>query len=296
MRQWSWAIVLLLLAGPSVATTTLFTYRSAETALDTRNHYDMALLTLALEKTRARYGDYQLVPSPPMNTSRAMQELVKGSYPNFIIKMSYSPEYEHSGALRGSYELDLGVTGYRVCFTRKALLPELARQKSLKGWQGYLYGLGTGWQDGAILRHNGFRVMEVATYKNLFPMVAKGRFDLFCRGINEVSEEWPEAKQQPEMALEPGMMLYYDLPRFFYANPQDARGLQRVEEGVRLAADDGSLLNLWKQYYLPSVQYVQPQRRQLFYLTNPVVSQLKWADQQLVFDPLSGSFHYRQQR
>ncbi len=44
-----------------------------------------------------------------MNTSRAMQELVKGSYPNFIIKMSYSPEYEHSGALRGSYELDLGV-------------------------------------------------------------------------------------------------------------------------------------------------------------------------------------------
>ena len=68
-----------------------------------------------------------------MNTSRAMQELVKGSYPNFIIKMSYSPEYEHSGALRGSYELDLGVTGYRVCFTRKALLPELARQKSLAG-------------------------------------------------------------------------------------------------------------------------------------------------------------------
>ena len=50
MRLWSWAIVLLLLAGPSVATTTLFTYRSAETALDTRNHYDMALLTLALER------------------------------------------------------------------------------------------------------------------------------------------------------------------------------------------------------------------------------------------------------
>lgn len=293
MRRWCWAVFLLLMTGPGVAAATLFTYRSAESALDTRNHYDMALLKLALEKTRARYGDYQLEASPPMNTNRAMQELMKGTYPNFIIKMSYSPEYEHSGALRGSYELDLGVTGYRVCFTRKSLLPELARQKSLAGWQHYLYGLGTGWQDVPILRHNGFKVMEVATYKNLFPMVAKGRFDLFCRGINEVSEEWLEAQQQPGMALEPGMMLYYDLPRFFYANALDAKGLARVEEGVRLAADDGSLLTLWKQYYLPSVQYVKPQRRQLFYLTNPVVSQLKWADKQLVFDPLSETFRPR---
>lgn len=296
MRRWCGAAVLLLMVEPGMAATTLFTYRSAESALDTRNHYDMALLKLALEKTRARYGDYQLEASPPMNTNRAMQELVKGTYPNFIIKMSYSQDYEHSGALRGSYELDLGVIGYRVCFTRKALLPELARNKSLAQWQRYLYGLGTGWQDVAILRHNGFKVMEVVTYKNLFPMVAKGRFDLFCRGINEVSEEWPEAKQQPEMALEPGMMLYYDLPRFFYANPKDAKGLARVEEGVRLAAADGSLLSLWKEHYLPSVQYVKPQQRQLFHLTNPVVSQLKWADKQLVFDPMSGTFHTRRQQ
>ena len=230
-----------------------------------------------------------------MNTSRAMQELEKGTYPNFIVKMSYSPDYEHSGMLRGGYELDLGVTGYRVCFTRKSLLPELARQTTQADWQHYLYGLGSGWQDGPILRHNGFQVMEVASYKSLFPMVAKGRFDLFCRGINEVRDEWSETQQQPGMVLEPAMMLYYDLPRFFYANPHDSKGLQRVEEGLRLAAADGSLLTLWKQYYLPSVEYVQPQKRHLLYLTNPVVSQLKWADKQWVFDPLAGTFHYRQQ-
>lgn len=296
MGRWCWGLALLgLLVGPSVAAPTLFTYSAAETELDTRNHYDMALLRLALEKTRAKYGDYRLEPSPPMNTGRALQELKKGSYVNFIAKQSYSPEYEQQGMLRGSYELDLGVTGYRVCFTRKGLLPELAQLSRLAEWKHYLYGLGTGWQDVNILKYNGFEVMEVAVYKSLFPMVAKGRFDLFCRGINEVIDEWPEARQQLEMVLEPGMILYYDLPRFFYANSRDAKGLQRVDEGVRLAAADGSLLALWKKYYLQSVEYVQPQKRRLFHLDNPMVSQLKWADKQWVFDPISGTFNYRNQ-
>ena len=43
--------------------------------------------------------------------------------------------------------------------------------------------------------------------KSLFPMVAKGRFDLFCRGINEVRDEWSEAKLHSGMALEPAMSL-----------------------------------------------------------------------------------------
>lgn len=209
--------------------------------------------------------------------------------------MSYNPDYEQLGMLRGGYEVDLGVTGYRVCFTRKTLLPELAQLGTLEKWKHYLYGLGVGWQDVEILRHNGFRVMEVALYKSLFPMVAKGRFDLFCHGINEVRDEWPEARQQPEIVLEPAMLLYYDLPRFFYANPRDTKGMQRVDAGLRIAAADGSLLTLWKQHYLPSVEYVQPQKRRLFRLVNPMVSQLKWADKQLVFDPLSGSFNFRDQ-
>ncbi|MGL4206874.1 MAG: hypothetical protein ACRCRW_12250 [Aeromonadaceae bacterium] len=297
MRGWRWICLFLpmVMAGPTLAAPTLFTYRAAESELDTRNHYDIALLRLALEKTRAKYGAYQLEASPPMNTGRALQELKKGTYANFITKQSYNPEFEQQGMLRGSYELDLGVIGYRVCFTRNSLLPELAQLSRLAEWKYYLYGLGAGWQDVNILRHNGFDVMEVALYKSLFPMLAKGRFDLFCRGINEVMSEWPEARQQLEMALEPNMMFYYDLPRFFYANSRDAQGLQRVEEGVRLAAADGSLLRLWKRYYLQSVQYVQPQGRKLFLLHNPMVSQIKWADKQWVYDPISGTFNYRNQ-
>jgi hypothetical protein len=295
MRGWRWAGlgVLLLTVQSVMAAPTVFTYRAAESALDSRNHYDIALLQLALDETRHAYGDYQLNASPPMNTARSMQELEKGTYPNFIVKQSYNPDFEPRGMLRGSYDVDLGVIGYRVCFTRPALLPQLAGLNSLEGWQHYVYGQGSGWMDINILKYNGFQVMEVPLYKNLFPMVARGRFDLFCRGINEVSAEWSEAQQQG-LVLEPNVMLYYDLPRFFYANPHDAEGLARIEAGIRLAAADGSLLTLWKQYYLPSVKLIRPETRRLFRLVNPVLSQLKWADKQLVFDPQSGAFHYRE--
>ncbi len=295
MRGWRWTGlgVLLLTVQSVMAASTVFTYRAAETALDSRNHYDIALLQLALDETRHAYGDYQLQVSPSMNATRSMQELEKGSYPNFIVKQSYNPDFERRGMLRGGYDVDLGVIGYRVCFTRPALLPELARLTSLEEWKHYVYGQGSGWMDVEILKYNGFQVMEVPLYKNLFPMAAKGRFDLFCRGINEISAEWSEAQPQG-LVLEPNVMLYYDLPRFFYANPRDAKALRRVEEGIRLAVADGSLLALWKQYYLPSLAGLGTEKRRLFRLVNPVVGSLQWADKQLVFDPLSGSFHDRE--
>jgi hypothetical protein len=295
MRGWLavWLGMVWLALQPGMAAPMVFTYRAAESAQDVRNQYDIALLQLSLEKTRASYGDFQLQPSPPMNTQRAQQELEKGTYTNFIIKQSYNPVAELRGVLRGRYEVDLGVVGYRVCFTRQGLLPALAAVTTSTQLNPYLFGLGNGWMDVEILRHNGLRVMEVGSYESLFPMAARGRFDLFCRGINEVVDEEPLARKQAGLVLEPTLMLYYDLPRFFYAHARDREALARVEAGIRLAAADGSLQALWQRYYLPSVQRVQPQQRRLLRLSNPDVADLQWDPQQLLFDPLSGSFQMR---
>lgn len=278
---------------PVSAAVTTFVYRSAETLHDTRNGYDMALLRLALEKTRDVYGEFELLPSPVMNTTRVLKALQQGTYPNFIIKMSYSPEYEHQGLLRGGYELDLGIVGYRVCYTRRALLPQLASRTTLAAWQLLSYGQGTGWMDVDILRANEFLVAEVPNYKNLFPMTAMGRFDLFCRGINEIPDELAEIKRYPEIVLEPMMMLYYDLPRFFYANPRDSAGLERVEKGIRLAAADGSLQQLWLHFNQPGIDYVHPAQRQLFRLKNPLLKDLHWAPDQLIYNLPTGRFEPR---
>ncbi|MDZ7939284.1 MAG: hypothetical protein U5M53_13820, partial [Rhodoferax sp.] len=67
----------------------VFTYRPGESSKDLRYEYDTAVLRLALEKTVAKYGAYQLVPSPSMTFLRAFESLSRNIYPNFFVKLSY---------------------------------------------------------------------------------------------------------------------------------------------------------------------------------------------------------------
>ncbi|MCD8547996.1 MAG: hypothetical protein LRY38_06140 [Aeromonadaceae bacterium] len=283
-------LLLLWCLAPACQAVTLFTYRPGETASDVRTAFTTALLELALEKTRPQYGDFQLVSAPAMNTARALAELKKGSQPNFMLKMSYDPKLEASGLLRSKLDVDLDIIGYRACFTRTSLLPSLAQVHNLTQLQQFSHGQGSGWVDSQILAANGFKVVTVGQYESLFRMVATGRFDLFCRGINELQGEWQAHRQLAGLAVEPSLLLYYPLPRFFYANPRDAAGLQRVEEGVRLALADGSLQHLWLSHYGPSVTFAQPAQRRLFRLHNPLLPPDLLPAEQPRFDPLLGDF------
>ena len=291
MTNYCLRILLLLCLAPAVhATLTHFTYRIGETTQDVRGAYTKALLTLALEKTRPQYGDFRLDATPAMNSARAMRELKKGSFPNFMLKMSYIPDLEQAGMLRGKLDVDLDIIGYRACFTRSELLPALAKVHNLAQLQQFSHGQGAGWVDTQILKDNGFDVVSVGQYESLFRMVATGRFDLFCRGLNELEEEWQSHRQLAGLKVEPNLMLYYPLPRFFYANPRDADGLKRVEEGVQLALADGSLQRLWSSHFGPSVAFAKPAQRRLFRLTNPLLPPDLLAPDQPRFDPIKMSF------
>lgn len=62
---WFSLLVLLLTLSAQAATPTLFTHMSPESERDPRVTYDRELLRLALEKTRASHGDFQLRAAPP---------------------------------------------------------------------------------------------------------------------------------------------------------------------------------------------------------------------------------------
>lgn len=286
------ALFFLLWLSEAVAAIEV-TYRAAESRLDRRNDYTVAVLRLALEKTRQEYGDFVMHPAPSMNTTRARQEIQKGHYPNFIVKFSYDPALEQLGLRRGRFEPDLDITSYRVCFTAQPRLATLAQVQTLTLLRHFSHGQGNGWQDVGILRDNGFEVTEIGQYESLFKMVASGRFDLFCRGVNEAWSEWMAHAQVKQLALEPTILLYYPLPRFFYVNPRDAQLLERVDLGLQRAFDDGSLIRLWWQYYGPELQSAGLASRHLFYLENPAIWSLGHSPR-IVYDPMQGHFHRQQ--
>ncbi len=267
-----------------------FTLRSPESAADVRGRYTQQLLLLALEKTRPEFGDYAVSFTPPMNTARAIAALKKHHYDNFIAKLSYDPLLEQAGLTRGQTDIDLDITGYRVCFTRKALLPELAKITSLESLRRFTHGQGQGWADVQILKANGFTVRENSEYENLFKMAAAGSVDLFCRGVTEVADEMRAHGDIPDLVIEPELLLYYPLPRYLYVNNMDKTALRRIEKGIDLARQDGSWMRLWLENYADSLELVNIAHRRRLVLENPLLQGLAQTNQRTPAIPVLSLF------
>lgn len=284
-------IVWGVLCSPTVrADVTEFHYRVAESSKDTRSDYQIAVLRLALEKTRKQYGDFRLLPTVPMNTARAIQQLNLGSYTNFMAMFSYSPELINSRVVHGNHDVSLGVTGYRVCLTRKQLLPSLAGVDSLKTLAAFIHGQGTGWVDTRIMRYAGQQVMEVGKYESLFRMLDSGRFELLCRGLNEVMPELKAHAALTSLVLEPNLLLHYPLPRLFFANVRDQAGLARVEQGLARAMRDGSLQALWQQFFGEDIGKLDVAKRRLLELQNPILEGYQPPAGQIFYHPMKRTF------
>ncbi len=250
--------------------------------------YDIELLRLALEKTRPAYGDYQLLGLPATNYARLLHSLIQNTHPNLILEISYDKKLEESQGLTFiNFPIDLGIIGYRVCFVNPAIKEKIKQVQTLDELRKYSIGQGVGWADIAILRHNGFNVVEVSSYVSLFKMVAGGRFDLFCRGANELMEEFEQYKDIGKLTYDESFALVYRMPRFFYLNGNNPLLKKRIEEGLHIAYNDGSLLELWRKENQLSIDFAKMRGRKIFYLENPMIRGLSEDYTRYFVDPLA---------
>lgn len=266
----------------------LISFRDAESPKDRRHEYNLALLKLALEQTRSDYGGYQLISAPAMNIARSVQALKKNEYPNLVVELSYEDRYAETSLTYIPFPVDLGVVGYRICFTAPKLRLPLPTEK--RQLQDYIIGQGIGWADVDILRHNGFRVMEVGNYESLFKMVAANRFDLLCRGINELYPEYESHSEIPGLRYDTSLAIHYPLPRFFFIHQSNQLARERIHQGLLRAYQDGSLQRLWQREYQDSIDQADLARRVIISLDNPLIRTLPNGYQQYLYDPLNKQF------
>jgi hypothetical protein len=279
---------LLTLNTASAAETTVFTQRVGESETDVRYHYDNAVLKLALEKTKEKYGPYRLQASPPMTFPRAIFAASKNEYANFFIKLSYEEILvTQKSMVFAKFPVDLGIVGYRICFTHSETKAKLAEIKSLEDLKKFSMGQGTGWADVEILRYNNFNVITAANYESLFKMTAAKRFDLFCRGTNELLEEYEAHRDIPGLSYDESFSLAYPLPRFFFTHKDNDKAAKRIEEGLLIAYRDGSLQQLWKTNYEKSINFVQLEKRRIFWIENPLLKNLDFNYRQYFYAPLA---------
>ncbi|MFP5393583.1 MAG: hypothetical protein ACLGI6_18875, partial [Gammaproteobacteria bacterium] len=85
-----------------------------------------------------------------------------------------------------------------------------------------------------VLQASGLPVVTSLKRSSLFAMLAVKRFDYFPRGLFEV---WAEAAM-PEnrgLTIENSLMLYYEMPLYFWVRRDNVALAKRLERGLKLA-------------------------------------------------------------
>lgn len=158
---------------------------------------------------------------------------------------------------------------------------------SLDELRDYSVVQGLGWGDNEILRANGFRVIELDGYQNLFQMVASGRADLFCRGFNELFSEYMTNKEMKNLLYDESFLLKYEMSYFLYIHKTDVLAKQRLEEGLQIAYEDRSAKRLWLNRFGGSITFAKLNQRKFFRLGNSKVKKLSTEYKKYLVDPTS---------
>lgn len=243
--------------------------------VDSRYDYDWRVLQTVLEKTAPLYGDCTLRPSVvTMEEARATLELSNPDGRINILVRSTTRTLERL-FLPVRIPVDKGLLGYRLLLVRAGDVGRFARIRTLEELRTVRIGQGKDWADIAILRAAGIPVVEGASYEGLFGMLAAGRFDGFSRAVDEAFREVEEQRATyPQLAVEPGVLLYYPLPRYFFVRrtPEGFHLAQRIEAGLEIMIRDGTLEQLFQRYKKKTIDQADLPRRNLIVIDNPELS------------------------
>lgn len=210
-----------------------------------RNHiiYFPKLLALALSKTEATDGPFEILPYPRLLTgARFLAKLEKGDGLDVVWTMT-NPDLEKS-LLRIPVSLLRGLNSHRALLIRAEDQSKFDEVRSLEDLKKFRGAMVSHWPDTAILEHNGLPVETSAHYELMFSMLEAKRVDYFPRGLYEV---WQEQQMHAEdgLAVEQSLMLYYHGPIYFFVNRSNKALADRIERGLRIAMDDGSFDELF---------------------------------------------------
>lgn len=228
-------------------------------------------LQIALEKTKDTYGDYEFIISQqPMTGTRFVEEVKSGEHVN-VIWRTYSPEL--SKELIPIYiDPRKGLLGYRLFLIRSEEQAKFSKITTLNDLKAFSVGQGQDWMDIQVFEYNQIPVVTGSEYEGLFKMLTNKRFDYFSRGVGEIFTEFADRKDAlPDMKIESDLVIYYPWPYFYYVNPNEKRIAERIEKGLTIMINDGSMEKLFNKYYKEIIERANIKNRRIIRLENPLI-------------------------
>ena len=240
---------------------------------ESRNAYAWRLLDAALDRTRARYGDYVLAPSEIADERPNAASLLRGA--GHISVSVFTPRTDYAGKLVPvRIPIDRGVLGYRLFLIHDGDQAKFDAVREVRDLGLLRFGALASWADAAILSHAGLAVVTGDSFDGLFKMLSARRFDVLGRGAGEVERDLAARKEiLPDIVIERTLALHYPLPVYFwFRDDREGRHMaERVRTGLRGMLADGSFDALFHQEFDPVLAPLDLPHRHIIELENPLL-------------------------
>jgi hypothetical protein len=237
---------------------------------DETREYKYQLLQLILSKTQQTDGPFRIETPQKEGPQARDVDLLKVGYFDVVLTMTSKEREQEFHPIR--IPIYKGMYGYRLAIINKNDQAKFSAVRTLEDFQKLWAGQGELWPDTTILRSNGFNVVGISGYVELFDMLKDRRFDFFPRGVHEPWKELADVKH-PGLAVETDLALHYPAPGYIFINKDNLKLIDRLERGFKLALEDGSFDTLF--YNHPDMKTVLEKanlkKRRIFELKNPLL-------------------------
>lgn len=223
-----------------------------------RDEYQYMLLKLLLERTKSSYGPYHLEKyTDHLASSRSVRELERGELINVIALPTPIwgvEDIKSKSSIVVPRSLLKGLLGYRQLVVRKSDLPTFEKIHTQDQLRELTLGQGRDWEDINVYKYNHYKVVDSADFLNLFAMLKAGRFDYLPLSVLEAKEMLDRFDgQSQQLAIVPDLVLYYPFPVLYNISVNHPELVKRIEDGIEMVDKDGSLDELFNQYFSTSI-------------------------------------------
>lgn len=205
-----------------------------------------------------------------MNDDHAFVELKAGRTINVHFAFT-RPEWEKD-TLPIRIPIRRGIVNYRLLLVNEQDLDQFKDIKSAEQLKRLKAGLQTGWATTEIMKKAGFNVIEGNSYDGMFDMLTRRRFDYFPRGINEIFDEVEQRSGETNtIVIEPTLALYIPAATYIFVSPKNPRLARRIETGLELMIEDGTLQEIFNRYYSKDIEKSGLATRRIINIENPLL-------------------------
>ncbi len=240
---------------------------------DTHN-YQYEVLKMSLDRTVDTHGAYELKRSKTnLKNLRALNELKK---PDGVINVhitTTSLEREKS-AIPIRIPIRMGVLNYRLLMVNKSNMSVFDSVRTADDLRKLRAGVVFGWVTKEILEAENFRLVESLSSQGIFKMLDNDRFDYLPRGVHQVYSELENITADlNNVVIEPNLAIYLPAPFYVFVSLSEPALAARLELGLEEMVADGSLREIFSEYYSDAIAKAQLDRRRVIYIENPFLSE-----------------------